>query len=77
MVGIQFDRKDIKMNKLVVTTLESKFYCFDVSTHHPKKGFAFISEKAHNSTIWSAKHLPQNREIFMTTGGNGTLSLWK
>ncbi|XP_045480770.1 dynein axonemal assembly factor 10 [Harmonia axyridis] len=77
VVGIQFDRKDIKMNKLVATTLESKIYCFDVSTHHPKKGYAFITEKAHNSTIWSAKHLPQNREIFMTTGGNGTLCLWK
>lgn len=76
VVGLQFDRKDIPMNKLVATTLESKVYCFDVRTQHPKKGFVSVVEKAHNSTVWSVKHLPQNREIFMTTGGAGTLCLW-
>lgn len=65
------------MNKLVATTLESKFFVFDVRTKHPKKGFAHLTEKAHDSTVWSVKHLPQNREIFMTTGGAGTLCLWK
>ncbi|KAH1007847.1 hypothetical protein HUJ04_005031 [Dendroctonus ponderosae] len=77
VVDLQFDRKDIPMNKLVVTTLESKFFCFDVRTQHPNKGFANLSEKAHASTIWQVKHLPQNREIFMTTGGSGSLCLWK
>ncbi|CAH1365816.1 dynein axonemal assembly factor 10 [Tenebrio molitor] len=77
VVSLQFDRKDIEMNKLVATTLESKIFCFDVRTQHPKKGFAQVVEKAHNSTIWAVKHLPQNREIFMTTGGAGTLCLWK
>ncbi|KAK5648623.1 hypothetical protein RI129_003515 [Pyrocoelia pectoralis] len=77
VVGLQFDRKDIPMNKLVATTLESKLYCFDVRTQHPRKGFAQVTEKAHSSTIWSVKHLPQNREIFMTTGGAGSLCLWK
>ncbi|KAF5305733.1 hypothetical protein FQR65_LT07629 [Abscondita terminalis] len=77
VVGLQFDRKDIPMNKLVATTLESKIYCFDVRTQHPRKGFAYVTEKAHGSTIWSVKHLPQNREIFMTTGGAGSMCLWK
>ncbi|KAJ8928212.1 hypothetical protein NQ314_019276, partial [Rhamnusium bicolor] len=77
VVGLQFDRKNIEMNKLVATTLESKIYCFDVRTQHPKKGFACLTEKAHDSTVWTAQHLPQNREIFMTTGGAGTLCLWK
>ncbi|KAJ8962605.1 hypothetical protein NQ318_000998 [Aromia moschata] len=75
VVGLQFDRKNIPMNKLVATTLESKIYCFDVRTQHPKKGFAQVTEKAHNSTVWSAKHLPQNREIFMTMGGSGNAML--
>jgi hypothetical protein len=35
------------------------------------------TEKAHKSTIWLAKHLPQNRDVFMTLGGNGSLNLWK
>ncbi|KAF2881613.1 hypothetical protein ILUMI_24556 [Ignelater luminosus] len=77
VVGLQFDRKDIPMNKLVATTLESKIYCFDVRTQHPKRGFAHLTEKAHASTIWTVKHLPQNREIFVTTGGAGSMCLWK
>lgn len=43
--SIEFDRKDIPMNKLVATTLESKFYLFDLKTQHPKKGFTYLTEK--------------------------------
>lgn len=75
--GLEYDRKDIPMNKLVATTLESKFYLFDLRTQHPKKGFAYLMEKAHKSTIWLAKHLPQDRDIFATGGGDGSLCLWK
>nr|CAB3267737.1 WD repeat-containing protein 92-like [Phallusia mammillata] len=74
---VEFDRKDIAMNKLVVTTLEGKFRVFDLRTQNPKSGFASLTEKAHKSTVWLAKHLPQNRDVFMTTGGSGSLSLWK
>ena len=76
--SLEFDRKDIQMNKLVVTTLESKFHVFDCRTLHEKKGFAGMIEKAHDkATVWTARHLPQNRDIFMTTGGNGSACLWK
>jgi len=75
--SVEFDRKDIMMNKLVVTTLESKFHVFDLRTFHPSKGYASLVEKAHKSTIWTVKHMPQNRDIFVTAGGNGTLNLWK
>ncbi|CAG7723910.1 unnamed protein product, partial [Allacma fusca] len=33
--------------------------------------------QAHKSTIWMGRHLPQNRDLFMTTGGAGSLCLWK
>ncbi|CAF1262949.1 unnamed protein product, partial [Rotaria sordida] len=33
--------------------------------------------KAHNSTVWLGRHLPQNRDIFMTCGGSGSYYLWK
>ncbi len=36
--SIDFDRKDIQMNKLVATTLESQFKLFDLRTYHPKVG---------------------------------------
>lgn len=75
--GLQFDRKDIEMNKLVATTLESKYRVFDMRTEHPTEGFAFLSERAHKSTVWGVRHVPQNRDLFLTTGGNGGLNLYK
>ena len=75
VVNVEFDRKDIEMNKIVATTLESRFRVFDARTLHPTEGFAFKEERAHKSTIWRARHLPQNRDLFATTGGNGGLNL--
>ena len=42
---LEFDRKDIPMNKLVATTLESKFSVYDLRTQHPTKGFTALTEK--------------------------------
>lgn len=33
------------MNKLVATTLESKFTVYDLRTQHPTKGFSSLTEK--------------------------------
>jgi WD40 repeat protein len=77
VVGLQFDRKDIDMNKLLVTTLESKVRLYDLRTQHPTQGFAHLSQKAHKSTVWLGRHLPQNRDVFCTTGGNGGVNLYK
>lgn len=77
VTSIQFDRPDIEMNKIVVTTLESKFRCYDMRTQHSTDGFAYKTEVAHRSTVWIAKHLPQNRDIFMTGGGNGGFNIYK
>lgn len=66
--SIEFDRKDIEQNKMLVTTLEGKFRVFDMKTQHPKEGFASITEKGLDSTIWCGKHLPQNRDVFMVCG---------
>ncbi|XP_055532183.1 dynein axonemal assembly factor 10 [Wyeomyia smithii] len=87
--GIEFDRKDIKMNKLVVSTLEGGLHVFDMRTQHSEKGFARLSEKnvgqalgtngvinGAKSTVWVVKHLPQNRDIFATCGGSGNVRLW-
>jgi hypothetical protein len=46
------------MNKLVVTTLESKFHVFDLKTYHPEKGYTGLAELAHKSTVWGVRHLP-------------------
>lgn len=60
-----------------VTTLESKFRLFDMRTQHPTMGFSCLTERAHKATVWLARHLPQNRDLFMTGGGNGGLNLYK
>ena len=75
--GLEFDRSDINMNKLVATTLESKFHVFDLKTYHPERGYTGLSELAHKSTVWGVRHLPQNRDVFATLGGNGHLNLYK
>lgn len=61
VTSIEFDRKDIEMNKMGVTTLESKFRIFDMRTQHPTEGYSCLSEKAHKATVWVVRHLPQNR----------------
>ena len=38
--GIEFDRKDIMMNKMIATTLEGKFNIFDLRTNHFEEGYA-------------------------------------
>jgi len=38
--GLEFDRKDIKMNKLSVTTLEGKVHVYDMRTFHVEHGYA-------------------------------------
>ncbi|MES1911827.1 MAG: hypothetical protein MHM6MM_004199 [Cercozoa sp. M6MM] len=74
---VQFDRKDTALNKLLVTTLESRIRVYDLRTLHQQEGFAYTLWKAHSGTVWTAAHLPQNRDIFATCGGNGELTIYK
>ena len=41
--SLQFDRNDIKINKLVITTLESQFRIYDMKTKHISQGFAYMN----------------------------------
>eukprot|EP00916_Digyalum_oweni_P018026 GHVL01030148.1.p1 GENE.GHVL01030148.1~~GHVL01030148.1.p1 ORF type:complete len:270 (-),score=51.34 GHVL01030148.1:42-851(-) len=41
---IQFDRKDIIMNKMAVSTLQAKMAMFDMRTCHPEDGYASVVE---------------------------------
>eukprot|EP00055_Hartaetosiga_balthica_P005719 m.17213 g.17213 ORF g.17213 m.17213 type:complete len:353 (-) comp4743_c0_seq1:244-1302(-) len=75
--SLEFDRQDIAMNKLLVTCLESRFHVFDMRTLHEEEGYASVTEKSHKSTIWVGRHLPQNRDVFATCGGNGSINVWK
>ena len=54
------------MNKLVATTLESKFYVFDVRTQHPTKGFASVTEKVRLNVflLWSIEFNCDKRYTF-------------
>mmetsp|Transcript_20113 Transcript_20113/g.53688 ORF Transcript_20113/g.53688 Transcript_20113/m.53688 type:complete len:357 (-) Transcript_20113:182-1252(-) len=74
---LQFDRKDIRMNKLGVSTLESCLVVYDLRTYHPTEGFAGRTERITKSTLWGCHFLPQNREVFATCGGNGSISMFK
>lgn len=86
---IEFDRRDIPMNKMAVATLEGGLLVYDLRTQHATKGFACVREKdagrslgsngvvhGAKATVWCARHLPQNREIFASCGGTGSIRLW-
>jgi WD40 repeat protein len=76
--SVEFDRKEIAMNKFVVACLESTFCVFDARTFHPRKGYSSATERVPmDATVWGVRHLPQNREISMVLGGDGTLMLYK
>ncbi len=74
--SLQFDRKDIEMNKLLATCLEGRMHLWNMRTFNAKKGYAQLNEQHENATIWKGCHLPQNRDVFMTTAGSGSLALW-
>ncbi len=48
--GVEFDRKDIEMNKLVISTLESRYRLYDMRTHHPVHGYSFLSQARRTPT---------------------------
>ena len=72
--NIEFDKKNIPINKMIVTTLDSKFYLYDFTNyfHNQKKLYDEV-----NTTIWGAKFLPQKRDMFVSLGGDGNLNLYK
>ena len=77
--ALAFDRPDIRMNKLLATCLEGKIHAWDLRTFHSEQGYAQVSsriEKARH-TVWGGKFLRQNREVFVTLGGSGAVTLWK
>lgn len=67
------------MNKFVATCLESRLALFDARTQHPSEGFAGSTEAlpGRDATLWAPRHLPQNRDVFMVTGGDGSLALFR
>lgn len=71
---LEFDRPDIEMNKLLVSSLEGRVRAYDLRTLHPTLGYAYVEERVSSGTIWTSKALPQNREIFIS-GGAGELTL--
>jgi hypothetical protein len=77
-VGVQFDRKDIEMNKVVVSRL-SQFHTFDARTQHKDKGFASVTEKTASlgRRSGATSILPQNRDVSMVCAGTETLHLYQ
>lgn len=75
--SIEFDRRDIMMNKVVASTLEANIHVFDCRTLDARKNFAGCRLSAHKSTVWCIRHLPQNRDVWASTGGDGSIRLFQ
>jgi len=74
---VSFDRKDIEMNKLSVSCLNSQLCVFDLRTFNENSGYASAKESVGKSTVWGCHYLPQDREVFATTSGNGDIQLFR
>ena len=74
---ISFDRKDIQMNKLYVSTLGGKVHAFDLRTFNTQSGFTGLVEQVCKSTVWGCYPLPQDRELSMVTTGDGSLNMYR
>lgn len=77
--SIEFDKKNIPLNKMAATTLDSKIYLFDLKNLE-KNNYLRCNKligEVNNTTIWGIKFLPQNRNIFISMDGNGSLNIYK
>ncbi|CUG05635.1 Hypothetical protein, putative [Bodo saltans] len=73
---LEFDRPDIEMNKLLISSLEGRLRAYDLRTLHPTLGYAYVEDRVSQGTVWATRALPQNREVFIS-GGAGELTLCK
>ena len=88
---VEFDRNNIKLNKMIVTSLESQYRVFEMKHKHISEGFSYLnidslsnkdanqqsSKSKKGTTVWKCRHLPQNRDVWITCLGNGNVSIWK
>merc|ERR1712054_330949 len=57
--NVAFDRRDIAMNKLGVSTLESQLVTYDLRTYHPEEGYAGVRTTVAKATVWGTHFVPQ------------------
>jgi len=75
--SVEFDRKDILMNKFVVSCLESQYVVFNGRRQHVDEGFASLTCTTETkTTLWGVRHLPQNRDMYAILLGDGTIELY-
>lgn len=87
--SLEFNRKSTPMNKLVATTLEGGLYTFNVKSFSCGQSSDVKKETINKmihlsntdlktkSTVWLAKHIPQQSNNFVTASGEGRLQLWQ
>eukprot|EP00768_Dysnectes_brevis_P006559 gnl/Dysnectes_brevis/5214_a7395_656.p1 GENE.gnl/Dysnectes_brevis/5214_a7395_656~~gnl/Dysnectes_brevis/5214_a7395_656.p1 ORF type:complete len:384 (-),score=40.77 gnl/Dysnectes_brevis/5214_a7395_656:33-1130(-) len=72
IVSAEFDRSNTSVNKLVLGTLQGHTYVMDLKTRHPERAYAWMDSHPFGdddtSTIWQVRHLPMNRNVWMTAG---------
>lgn len=75
--SIQFTAKHESASKLLVTTVQSTVRLFDFSSTASLPVLEKSLTEPHNSTVWSGKFVPQNRNLFLTCNGVGSFNLYK
>ena len=77
--SIEFDKKNIPLNKMLASTLDSKIYLFDLKNFEKNNNLRYekLSDEINYTTYWGTKFIPQKRDLFISMGGDGSLNLYK
>ena len=73
--GLEWDRRDIQINKLAAVTLEGGLHVWDCSVLGKHGKMAEVKTKVGACTVWTVRHSPHNRELLVTGAGGGCLAL--
>eukprot|EP01102_Stenamoeba_stenopodia_P016938 TRINITY_DN5991_c0_g1_i3.p1 TRINITY_DN5991_c0_g1~~TRINITY_DN5991_c0_g1_i3.p1 ORF type:complete len:251 (-),score=35.49 TRINITY_DN5991_c0_g1_i3:20-772(-) len=73
--SIACDDKYTQSGPLLVTMLNSTIRLYNDSTLSPIT--PFVDEKTQQSTVWCGRFVPQNKNLLLTTGGNGVVNLYQ
>jgi len=73
---LEFNSQDTAMDRLLAVTVEGGVCVWDANTFGGKGG-GVVYEGGDQATVWTGRHLPQDKDVIMTGDGVGNVELIK
>ena len=65
------------MSKLSATCLKGRVHLWDLTSDVKERYIEWTGTVESNHTIWGGRFLHQNKDVFVTISGSGSVALWK